>query len=153
MTSTNSGQITSLHLCVGHREPMKDVDSANVIAKFGMEGDRHATTEGIRTQRQILLMDEATIEAFGLFVTDVRENITLAGLELHSLERGSQVSLGDDVVLKITGHCAPCDRMEELRPGLQQELEGHRGMLATVLQGGTIKVGDSIRVREQAATT
>ena len=153
MPSQENGQIVSLQLCVGHRDPMKEVSSANAITGFGLEGDRHAASEGARAQRQVLLMDEKTIKEFGLSHRDVRENITISGLELHSLERGNQVSLGDEVVLRITGHCAPCGRMDEIRPGLREALEGHRGMLASVVQGGTINVGDVIRVLEQAATS
>ncbi|MCI0439325.1 MAG: MOSC domain-containing protein [Chloroflexi bacterium] len=153
MASPDRGQIVSLQLCVGHREPMKAVGSANAVAGFGIEGDRHATSEGVRTARQVLLMDEETLATFKLSRADVRENVTTSGIELHSLKRGQQLALGDEVVLRITGHCAPCSRMDEIRPGLQQALEGHRGMLATVVRGGTIKVGDAVRVLERAAAS
>ena len=36
--------------------------------------------------------------------------------------------------------------MDEIRPGLQERLEKQRGMLATVIQGGTIKIGDEINL-------
>jgi MOSC domain-containing protein YiiM len=36
--------------------------------------------------------------------------------------------------------------MDEIRPGLREELNGRRGVLATVLNGGTLKVGDTVRV-------
>ncbi|MGH2543558.1 MAG: MOSC domain-containing protein [Ardenticatenaceae bacterium] len=153
MPAHESGQIVSLQLCIGHRDPMKKVESANAVTNFGLEGDRHATSEGVRTQRQVLLMDEETLREFGLNRADVRENITTSGFDLYSLKRGEQVALGGEVVLKITGHCAPCARMDELRPGLQEQLEGRRGMLASIVQGGTIKVGDAIRVLERAATS
>ena len=38
--------------------------------------------------------------------------------------------------------------MDEIRPGLRAELEGRRGVLTSVEQGGTIKVGDPITVME-----
>jgi hypothetical protein len=150
MTSSQNARIVSLQLCVGHREPMRLVDSANVIDGFGIEGNRHSVSEGVRKARQVLLMGEETLEAFGLEHGEIRENITTSGIELASLERGQRLSLGDDVVLEITGHCTPCARMDEIRPGLQQELQGQRGMLAFVVQGGTIKVGDAVRVLEGA---
>jgi len=34
--------------------------------------------------------------------------------------------------------------MEEIRPGLQAELEGKRGMLAKVLKTGRVSQGDAI---------
>jgi MOSC domain-containing protein YiiM len=97
-------------------------------------------------------MDGETMEGLGLAHGEVRENITTAGVELASLEEGRRLALGEEVVLRITGPCAPCSRMDEIRPGLQHELEARRGMLATVAQGGTIRVGDGIQVLESAQT-
>ena len=48
-----SGSIVSIQLCVGHRDPMKSVESARMIENYGIEGDRHAVSEGIRTKRQV----------------------------------------------------------------------------------------------------
>jgi MOSC domain-containing protein YiiM len=42
--------------------------------------------------------------------------------------------------------CDPCHLMEEIRPGLQAELEGRRGMLARVVQTGSVAVGDELRL-------
>jgi MOSC domain-containing protein YiiM len=36
--------------------------------------------------------------------------------------------------------------MDALIPGLQKEIFGKRGILTVVLQGGNIKLGDSIRL-------
>jgi MOSC domain-containing protein YiiM len=42
--------------------------------------------------------------------------------------------------------CDPCSRMDELRPGLRAELDGKRGMLAHVVEGGEIALGDAIEL-------
>ena len=144
MTTSQSGRIVSLQLCVQHRQPMKAVDSANVITGFGIEGDNHATSEVSRRSRQILLMDEETLEGFGLAHGQIRENVTISGLDFSALERGQKVTLGDEVVLEITGDCAPCQFIDDIRDGMRAELEGKRGMLAHVANGGTIKKGDPI---------
>jgi MOSC domain-containing protein YiiM len=34
--------------------------------------------------------------------------------------------------------------MEEIRPGLQAELEGRRGMLARVVETGEVSIGDEL---------
>ena len=81
-----------------------------MTAGFGIEGDRHAVSEGVRTARQVLLMDEETLGKFGLNSGDVRENITTSGIDLHTIEAGQQVSLGDSAVVEITGFCTPCAR-------------------------------------------
>ncbi|HBJ31354.1 MAG TPA: hypothetical protein DDY93_08325, partial [Dehalococcoidia bacterium] len=135
-------EIISLQICVGHREPMNPVDSATFIEGFGIEGDRHAVKSGARTVRQVLLMDEDTLEGFGLGIGQVRENVTVRGIDLHEVPAGQRLALGDDVVVEITQFCAPCERMEEVRPGLREELFEQRGMLATVISGGAVNVGD-----------
>lgn len=150
MASTNEGRIVSLQLCVGHREPMHSVDSAKVVTGFGIDGDRHATSEGERTARQVLLMDEETLQGFGLSHGEVRENVTTSGLDFASLETGQWVALGNEVVLEITGLCPPCPRMDEIRPGLKDELLGRRGLLSHVVRGGTINVGNAVSVTASA---
>jgi MOSC domain-containing protein YiiM len=42
--------------------------------------------------------------------------------------------------------CDPCSRMDEIRPGLQTELDGRRGMLARVVRGGEVAAGDEIEL-------
>ncbi len=147
-----SGSVVSIQICVGHRDPMKSVESAQMKSGYGIEGDRHAVSEGIRTKRQVLLTDVETLAKFGLSRGDIRENITVTGIEIHSLKEGDRVSLGGDAVVEITGHCAPCARMDEIRDGLRVDLEGQRGMLATVVSGGTVSVGDEVRALQPAVS-
>jgi MOSC domain-containing protein YiiM len=146
-------EIISLQICVGHREPMNPVDSATFIEGFGIEGDRHAVKSGARTVRQVLLMDEDTLEGFGLGIGQVRENVTIRGIDLHEVPAGQRLALGDDVVVEITQFCAPCERMDEVRPGLREELFEQRGMLATVISGGAVNVGDQVQVLESASVS
>ncbi len=131
---------------------MESPESVNVIAGHGIEGDRHAAEEGVRKARQVLLMDEETLESFGLAYGEVRENITTSGIDLVATPAGATLAVGGEVVLKITGPCAPCARMDEIRPGLRLEFDGKRGMLASVVRGGTIRVGDAISVLEAVAS-
>jgi MOSC domain-containing protein YiiM len=83
----------------------------------------------------------------------IKENVTTSGIDLSSLKPGQILELGDQVVLEVHKVCLPCSRMEEVRPGLQQELEGRRGQLAAIVRGGAVEVGDQVRIREQAAVS
>jgi hypothetical protein len=148
-----TAEIVSLQICVGHRESMSVVDSATFIAGVGIEGDRHAVESGARTIRQVLLIDEDTLEGFGLVSGQVRENVTVSGIDIHDVEVGQRVALGDDVVVEITQFCVPCERMDEVRPGLREEIFEQRGMLSTVISGGVVNVGDEIKVIESAKTS
>ena len=141
-----SGSIISMRLCVGSRDPMKEVNDANFITGQGMEGDRHLRSDGRRSNRQVLIMDSETLSHFDLLPGQVRENVTVAGLDFSSIAAGDKVSLGGDVILEITGDCEPCARMDELRPGLKDEIDGKRGLLAFVEKGGVVSVGAEVGV-------
>ncbi|MEC9438270.1 MAG: MOSC domain-containing protein [Chloroflexota bacterium] len=141
-----SGSIISMRLCVGSRDPMKEVNDANFITGQGMEGDRHLRSDGRRSNRQVLIMDSETLSHFDLLPGQVRENVTVAGLDFSSISAGDKVSLGGDVILEITGDCEPCARLDELRPGLKDEIDGKRGLLAFVEKGGLVSVGAEVGV-------
>lgn len=122
---------------------MKFVNLARVIRDFGLEEDHHARAG---SERQLLLIEEETLRAMNLRIGEVRENLTTRGIVLTGLERGRILQIGSEVRLRITQPCQPCSRMDEIRPGLQQELTGRRGVLAKVESGGSISVGDPIRI-------
>tara|TARA_B100001105_G_scaffold82045_1_gene65073 strand:- start:612 stop:1004 length:393 start_codon:yes stop_codon:yes gene_type:complete len=125
---------------------MKEVAQANFITGQGMQGDRHLRSDGLRAKRQVLIMDVETLNHFGLEPGQVRENVTLEGLDLSTISAGDRVSLGADVVLEITGDCEPCARMDEIRPGLKEEIDGKRGVLAFVEKGGVVSIGSEVEV-------
>jgi MOSC domain-containing protein YiiM len=126
---------------------MTPVASARALENFGLEGDRHAKSD---SKRQVLLIETETLERLGLRVGEVKENITTRGIVLMNLPVGTRLRVGE-AILEITGVCHPCERMEELRSGLREELSGQRGMLARVAQSGTLNVGDAILVETPSA--
>ena len=72
-----------------------------------------------------------------------RENITTSGLHVNGLEIGQKLRVGE-TRLEVSAACMPCDQLEKVRPGLQKEIWGRRGMLCRVLEGGIIRRGDPI---------
>jgi MOSC domain-containing protein YiiM len=55
-------------------------------------------------------------------------------------------------VLRITGPCAPCSRMEAaLGPGGYAALRGHGGWCAEVLAAGALSVGDGVCPQDATA--
>jgi len=75
----------------------------------------------------------------------LRRNLVVAGINLTALQ-GERITVGPDVVLELTGPCAPCSKMEAaLGPGGYNALRGHGGWNARVLRRGTVAVGDEVR--------
>ena len=138
-----SGRIVSLQLCPGHRKPMIVVEEAEAIVNLGLKDDKHALPD---SSRQVLLIEEETLDEFGLRPGDVKENITTRGIRLMSLASSARLKIGSRVTIELTKSCAPCSRMEELRSGLQKDIAGKRGMLARVIVGGTIRSGDLVKL-------
>lgn len=120
---------------------MRPVQKACAIVNLGLQGDAHALRD---SPRQILLIESETLDQLDLVPGDVKENITTSGISLAGMQRGDELRIGGEVVLEITKPCSPCHRMDELRPGLSRGLAGRRGMLARVLEGGIIGLGDRI---------
>ena len=124
------------------RLPLQPAPEIRLVEDIGVEGDRKARAG---SKRQVLLMTEENCEAFGLKPGMVRENITTRGIDLQSLPPGTRVEVGG-AVIEITQDCEPCAFIDSLRPGLQPEIEGRRGMLARVTRSGIVRVGDDVRV-------
>jgi len=130
--------------------PMEELSEALAVEDAGLEGCAHARPQ---SKRQVLLMDEETLAAFGLVPGIVRENVTTEGLDVNGLAIGKRLRIGASE-LQVSLVCDPCQQIEALRPGLQAALQGKRGMLCKVLRGGKIRRGDEIVVTEkvEAAT-
>jgi MOSC domain len=139
-------RVLQLFLKRGRRLPMQAVELVRAVAGQGLEGDASFG----RPQRQVLLVSQRHLADLDLRPGDVRENITLSGSSLDSISPGDRLTMGD-AVLEVIGDCDPCQRMDDLRPGLQDLIRGRRGILANVVVGGDIRVGDSVRSSQGVA--
>src|SRR5215469_17747921 len=139
-------KVKHLFRAPNRRAPMKELREAAVVEDRGLEGCAHARPMG---KRQVLLMDEETLRVSQLAPGIVRENVTTEGLDVNLLAIGQKLRLGE-VELQVCLVCDPCEQIEALRPGLQAEMQGKRGMLCKVTRGGVLRVGDEIELTEGA---
>jgi MOSC domain-containing protein YiiM len=122
------------------RLPMEELPEVRVAGNSGFEGCVHARADSLR---QVLLVDSETLQAMNLSPGIIRENITTSGLNVNGLEIGQKLRMGE-TRLEVSAVCMPCDQLEKVRPGLEKEIWGRRGMLCRVLEGGIIRRGDPI---------
>jgi MOSC domain-containing protein YiiM len=124
------------------------VQQANLIAGHGIEGDRKA---GRHPGRQInLLAREWLLElqdaGYRIQPGQFGEQITLLGIDLEKLKVGQQLQLGPIACIEITQARKPCGRLAVAQ---QLAVAGLNtiGLMATVVVGGAIRVGDAVTVR------
>jgi MOSC domain-containing protein YiiM len=121
---------------------MEELKAAQVIENAGLEGCAHARPNG---KRQVLLVDIETLRGMDLVPGIIRENITTEGLDVNGLVLGQRLRMGE-VELAVSLVCEPCEQIEALRTGLMEAMVARRGMLCKVVSGGTVRVGDAIRL-------
>ena len=93
----------------------------------------------------MLFVSREHLDSVGVEPGAIRENLTVEGADVQAWPVGQQVRVGE-AVFEVTMVCDPCQRMDDLRPGLRAELDGKRGMLARVVEGGEVAVGDEIEL-------
>ncbi|MBW4709763.1 MOSC domain-containing protein [Roseobacter sp. YSTF-M11] len=138
------GTLLWIGLRPARRVPMRSVQSAEILGA-GLAGD-HAGSE----KRAVTLIQQEHLTTIGSMLgrgpvlpQDLRRNLVIEGLNLLAL-KGRQLRLGD-VVLEITGICAPCSRMEEiLGHGGYSAVRGHGGWCARVVVPGRIALGSVV---------
>jgi MOSC domain-containing protein YiiM len=121
------------------REAVEPLESAHVFVNEGVEGCAHRRGG----KRNVLFVAAEDLEALGVEPGAVKENFTVRGAEVMKWPVGQRLVIGD-TEFEISMVCDPCENMEKIRPGLQAELEGRRGMLARVTKTGEVAVGDEI---------
>jgi MOSC domain-containing protein YiiM len=135
-------EVAHLFLCKVHRMPMEEVERAETLTNKGFRDCIHGR---LNSRRQVSLMDVETLEKLGVGPGQVKENITTRRLDMRRLEPGVQLRIGQSL-LEVTVPCNPCSRMDEIRQGLQQELNGRRGWLCRIVEAGAIRRGDTIEI-------
>ena len=100
------------------------------------------------------LLDELSGRGFPVAPGDIGENVLTRGLDLLGLPRGARLRLGSALV-EVTGLRNPCAQLDRFQPGLmaatldrdpQGGLVRKAGVMAIVLEGGTVSPGDPIEV-------
>ncbi len=144
------GKIEWIGLRTTKSRDVLQVDTAELLLDHGLVGDKSAQTPG--SKRQVTLIQseyfpvmESLLNKKKILPEILRRNIVVSGLNLSVLLKHSLRI--NDVVLEITGNCAPCKKMEEaLGFGAFNAMRNHSGVNAMVRKGGVICVGDDVQV-------
>lgn len=146
------GEIAWIGLRPGHDEAMIQPHEARAIVSRGLEGDR-ASRASRGGKRQVTLIQAEHLPVIASLVGRtalepalLRRNLVVRGVNLVSL-KGLRFRIGLEVVLRGTGPCEPCSKMDRaLDDGGFHAMRGHGGITARVLRGGVLRIGDSVWV-------
>jgi MOSC domain-containing protein YiiM len=139
-------EVLHLFQCLAHGEPMREFEEVLAVENKGFQDCLHGRSG---SARQVLVMDQETLEEFGIAPGRARENITTRGIALGKLLLGQRLRAGE-ALLEVTKACTPCHQMDEIRQGLQEAIRGRRGVLCRVLEPGRIRRGDRVEMEEMA---
>jgi len=125
----------------------KIVKEALLIQDHGIEGDAHAGP----WHRQVSFLAAESIEKArrqGLEVTfgDFAENIATSGIAWEEVPLGAQLRLGDSVLVEVTQIGKECHNRCAIYYMAGDCIMPKEGIFARVLEGGTIRPGDMIRI-------
>jgi MOSC domain-containing protein YiiM len=144
------GRLTGIARRDAKRAPMETLEQAEVSDQAGVAqdsrgkpGDRTVTVISARAWREVCAELGQEIPW-----TTRRANLLVDDVDLPK-SAGQIIEIGD-VRLQVTMEVEPCSRMDEQVAGLTNALkpEWRGGVGCTVLQGGSISVGDEVTVVE-----
>lgn len=123
-----------------------EIPEVNVIEDFGLENDAHAG----KWHRQVSLLALEQIEAFRLKGIDVAfgafgENFVVSGYDLKSFPIGTKFQC-NNVILELTQIGKECHHGCQIRQKTGDCIMPREGVFCKVLQGGSVKKGDSFKV-------
>jgi MOSC domain-containing protein YiiM len=135
------GHVVALAIRPERAATPQPVDTAEAIAGHGLSDDRHADP---LSPRQVLLAGNAAYAELDLPPLTLRENLLL-DIDTARLPSGAVLQIGDEVLVRLMFQCEACGQLDLYRQGLTRMLGQRRGMLARLLGGGVIRVGDPVR--------
>jgi MOSC domain-containing protein YiiM len=147
-------------LCSAPRSflPMRSFEELILEAGVGVVGDRYALRRGFYSDRhhdgrQVTLFESETLQAIerdygiSLAPTEHRRNITTEGVPLNHLV-GRRFMVGR-VLLEGIMLSVPCRHIEQITGKEIFNAMLHRsGLMARIVSGGTVRVGDVIGPEE-----
>jgi MOSC domain-containing protein YiiM len=145
MKQTQRGKVLAVNISKDKGTKKTNIQSCLVVRESGLKGDAHAGP----WHRQVSLLANESIEkmrAMGLKVGygDFAENITTEGIDLVHLPIGTEIRIGDSILLRVTQIGKECHERCAIYYQAGDCVMPKEGIFAEVINEGEVKVGDEI---------
>jgi MOSC domain-containing protein YiiM len=152
MKEIQKGKVLAVNTSEEKGTKKTNIQSCALLKDFGLEGDAHAGP----WHRQVSLLANESVEkmkALGLKVGygDFAENITTEGIELVHLPIGTEIQIGDSVLLRVTQIGKECHERCAIYYQAGDCVMPKEGIFAEVVSEGEVKVGDDIIIEKSEA--
>jgi MOSC domain-containing protein YiiM len=122
------------------------VERVRLIAGHGIDGDRKA---GHHPKRHLNIMSHEivsrlTVDGVAVQPGQLGEQVIVAGIDLAALPDGTRLRFGESAVVEITMLRTGCSRYGQLKGDYAEDVP--LGVMARVLEGGALRVGDAVRI-------
>jgi MOSC domain-containing protein YiiM len=129
-----------------------------LLTPTGLAGDRqakrliHGGPERALCLYAVELIRRLQAEGHPISPGSIGENLTIAGLDWPTLEPGTRLALGDEVLIEISSYTSPCKTIAaSFNNGVFSRIShklhpGWSRLYARVLRTGRIKAGQSVKI-------
>lgn len=149
MKERNKKMAKVIGVCISEKkgEQKKEIPLIDCVVDFGIKGDAH----GGNWHRQISLLakesvDTMRVQGIDLINGDFAENIVTEGIVLKDLPIGTNLKIGEDVLLEVTQIGKECHSGCVIQQKAGKCVMPTEGIFAIVLKPGVIKKDDQIEV-------
>jgi MOSC domain-containing protein YiiM len=117
-----------------------------LVERQGIEGDM----KGSKTKRQLNVMHaevvaELAAEGFQAGPGELGEQVVVAGVDRDPMVAGARLRIGA-AVIEVVEPRTGCARFEMIQGRSRKEVKGRLGVIARVIEGGEVAVGDPVEV-------
>ena len=144
-------KVYKIGITTNNNQPIKEVNSIEVIANKGIVGDRHFHEFNDPYNQLSLIESENIVEynlRFNLNISyiDFRRNIVTKGIQLNDLI-GKKLKIGN-VELEGIELCRPCRHLTEMlnQKNILKEFMRKGGLRCQILSSSNINIGDKIEI-------
>ena len=148
-TMPQTGTVQWIGIRPSKKAPLKVVTQIELSPENGLAGDHY---KGRNQKRQVTLIQQEHLDVVASILkldhvdpSLTRRNIVVQGINLLAF-KDQYFSIGHSL-LKMTGLCHPCSRMEEnLGAGGYNSMRGHGGITAMIIKEGVVEVGSLVKL-------